>query len=110
LAVKINGNCGAQQQISVSTKVSKEIVPFPQEEVWCKNYWSGQLESDKKIRIRLLLVLLGIRPWLHPKTSDSLRLQPRNPGCETHIHLLRMVLHSFIRHNTTDSFSFFYCT
>jgi len=33
LAVKINGNCGAQQQISVSTKVSKEIVPFPQEEV-----------------------------------------------------------------------------
>jgi len=28
LAVKINGNCGAQQEISVSTKVSKQIVPF----------------------------------------------------------------------------------
>jgi len=31
LAVKIYGNCGAQQKISVSTKVSKEIVAFPQE-------------------------------------------------------------------------------
>jgi len=28
LAVKINGNCGAQQDIPVSTKVSKEIDPF----------------------------------------------------------------------------------
>jgi len=31
LAVKINGNRGAQQEIFVSTKVSKEIVPFQQE-------------------------------------------------------------------------------
>jgi len=31
LAVKINGNHGAQQEISVSTKVSKETVPFQQE-------------------------------------------------------------------------------
>jgi len=31
LAVKINENCGAQQEISDSTKVSKEIVPFQQE-------------------------------------------------------------------------------
>jgi len=31
LAVEINGNRGAQQQISVSTKVSKEIVTFQQE-------------------------------------------------------------------------------
>jgi len=31
LAVKINGNRGAQQEISVSTKVSNEIVPFQQE-------------------------------------------------------------------------------
>jgi len=31
LAVKINVNHGAQQGISVSTKVSKEIVPFKQE-------------------------------------------------------------------------------
>jgi len=34
LAVKINGNNGnrgAQQEISVSTKVLKEIVPFHQE-------------------------------------------------------------------------------
>jgi len=31
LAVKINGNRGAQQEIPVSTNVSKEIVPFQQE-------------------------------------------------------------------------------
>jgi len=30
LAVKINGNHGEQQEISVSTKISKEIVPFQQ--------------------------------------------------------------------------------
>jgi len=28
LAVKINGNRGTQQEISVSSKASKEIVPF----------------------------------------------------------------------------------
>ena len=31
MAVKINGNRGAQQEISVSTKVSKQIIPFQQE-------------------------------------------------------------------------------
>jgi len=31
LAVEFNGNRGTQQEISVSTKVSKEIVPFQQE-------------------------------------------------------------------------------
>jgi len=31
LALKINGNPGTQQEIFVSTKVSKEIVPFQQE-------------------------------------------------------------------------------
>jgi len=31
LAVKINGNRGTQQEISVSKKVSKEVVPFQQE-------------------------------------------------------------------------------
>jgi len=31
LAVKIIGNRGAQQEISVPPKVSKEIVPFQQE-------------------------------------------------------------------------------
>jgi len=31
LTVKINGNRGSQEEISVSTKVSKEIVPFQQE-------------------------------------------------------------------------------
>jgi len=31
LAVTINGNGGTQQEISDSTKVSKEIVPFQQE-------------------------------------------------------------------------------
>jgi len=30
LAVKINGNRGAQQEISFSTNFSKEIVPFQQ--------------------------------------------------------------------------------
>jgi len=37
---------------------------------------SGQKKLDKKIRLRLP-VLLGIR--LHPKTSDSVRLRLRNP-------------------------------
>jgi len=31
LAVQINGNRGAQQEISVSTKVLKEIIPFQRE-------------------------------------------------------------------------------
>jgi len=31
LAVKINANHGVQQEISVSIKVSKKIVPFQQE-------------------------------------------------------------------------------
>jgi len=31
LSVEINGNHGAQQEFSVSTTVSKEIVPFQQE-------------------------------------------------------------------------------
>jgi len=31
LAFRVNENCGAQQEISVSTKVLKEIVPFQQE-------------------------------------------------------------------------------
>jgi len=31
LAVKINGNSGAQQEIYVSTKVSKKIARFQQE-------------------------------------------------------------------------------
>jgi len=31
LTVKINGNSDAQQEISVSTKVPKEIVPFQKE-------------------------------------------------------------------------------
>jgi len=31
LAVKVSGNRGAQQEISVSTKVSKEILPIQQE-------------------------------------------------------------------------------
>jgi len=54
LDVKINGNRGAQQEISVSTKVSKEIVPFQQEfpilECDVKNDPIGypESESDKK--------------------------------------------------------------
>jgi len=44
LAVKINGNRGAQQEISVSTKGSKEIEPFqqgfPNLRMWCKK-WSN---------------------------------------------------------------------
>jgi len=44
LALKINGNRCAQQEISVLTKVSKEIVPFqtgiPNLGVWCKK-WSN---------------------------------------------------------------------
>jgi len=73
LDVKINGSHGAQQEISVSIKVSKEILPFPQgypfKECDVKNDPIGHPESDKKIR---LPVLSEIR--LHPKTSDSATL------------------------------------
>jgi len=31
MKIKINGNCGTQQDISDSTKVSKEIVPLQEE-------------------------------------------------------------------------------
>jgi len=34
----------------------------------------AESESDKKFRPQLL-VFLGMRLWLHPKTSDSLRLR-----------------------------------
>jgi len=68
---------------SVSTKVSKEIVPFksnrtisigiPNFRVWCKRWSNWTSGVGQKI---WLPVLLGIR--LHPKTSDSLWL--RNSG------------------------------
>jgi len=52
LAVKINGDRGTQQEISVSTKVSIEIVPFQQEfPIWecdVKTDQIGHPESDKK--------------------------------------------------------------
>jgi len=64
LDVKITGSHGAQQEISLSTKVSKEIVPSPQEypfkECDVKNDPIGHPESDKQIRLQLA-VLLGIR-------------------------------------------------
>ena len=72
-----------------STKVSKEINHFNRNsrfrECDVKNDPSGPPESDKKIRLRLP-VMLGIR--LHPKTSDSLRLQLRlsNPSCVSMVH------------------------
>jgi len=74
LAVNINGNRGAKQEISVSTKVSKEIVPlfqqeFPIYECDVKNDLIGHPESDKNVPLRMLL---GTRLRLHPKTSDSL--------------------------------------
>jgi len=66
---------------SASTKLSKEVVPFQQEfptqDCDVKIDPIGHPESDKKIRLRLL-VLLEIR--LHPKPSDSLRLRLRNPA------------------------------
>jgi len=80
LALKINGNRGTQQEISVPTKASKEIVPFQQKfpilERDAKNDSIGHPESelDKKIR---LPVLLGILLRLHPKTSESSRLRLR---------------------------------
>jgi len=85
----INANRGAQQEFSVSIKVSKKILPFHVEifnryelglltsECYAEKYLLGLAESDRKIRLRLL-VFLGIR--LHPKTSDS-RLH--HPGFES---------------------------
>jgi len=53
LVVKINGNRGAKQEISVSTKVSNEVVQFQQEfsiyECDVKFDRIGLPESDKKI-------------------------------------------------------------
>ena len=69
MAVKINGSRGAQQEISVSTKVSKEIAAFQQEfPIWerdVKNDLIGHPESDEKVR---LPVLLGIRLTQKPPT------------------------------------------
>jgi len=36
LAVKINEGRGTQQEMSVSTKVSKEVVPFQQKKLYQK--------------------------------------------------------------------------
>jgi len=62
-------------------KFHKKLYHFHRhfQRVWCKYDTVGlpESESDKKIRLRLL-VLLGIRLRLHPKTSDSLWI--RNPG------------------------------
>jgi len=76
LSVKINGNRGAQQEISVSTKVLKEIVPFQQEsqlrslmQKWSN--WTSGVGVGQKIRLRLT-VWLGIRLHQKPPThSDS---------------------------------------
>jgi len=57
LAVKINGNRGAQQEISVSTKISKEIVPLQQE---FRIY-----EFDVKT------IQFDIRSWTKKSDSDS---------------------------------------
>ena len=84
LAVKIM-EVVVHSKKSVSTKVSNKIVPFQQEfptyECDLKNDPIGHPESDKKIRLRLT-VLIGIRLRLHPKTSDALRLRLRlrNPA------------------------------
>jgi len=57
LVVKISGNRGAQPEISVSTNVSKESVPFQQEfpiyECNVKNdpIAHPESESDKTIRL-----------------------------------------------------------
>jgi len=73
LPVKINGN-RTQQESSVSTKVSKEIVPFQQEfpilEYDVNNNPIGHPESDKKIRLRLP-VLLGIRHLTTPAPTPQ---------------------------------------
>jgi len=52
LAVKIYGNRGAQQEISVSRKVSKETIStgIPNLRVWFDKWSAGhpESESDKK--------------------------------------------------------------
>jgi len=57
LAVKINGNRGAQQEISVSTSISNEIMPF-QQKLPIK-------ECDVK------MIQLDIRSRSRKKKSDS---------------------------------------
>jgi len=78
LAVKINGNRGAQQEIYVSTKVSKETVPFQQEfPIWecdVKKYPIGHPELDKKNPTPTPSVVRNPTPTL-PKNVWSLRLR-----------------------------------
>jgi len=91
LTVKINGNSGAQQEISVSTKVSKEIVPFEQEfavqECDVKNDPTELLESksNKEIRLRLPM-LLGIRLQLLSTPTQQPWSLPLQLGCESSRH------------------------
>jgi len=76
LAVKIYGNHGAQQEIFVSTKVSKEIVPFQQEIPISNDFKNdpiGHPESDKNDSDSLTVKNTTLTP---PK---NLRLH--NLGC-----------------------------
>jgi len=82
LAVKINGNHGTQQEFSVSTKVSKEIVPFqlefPIQECDVKNDPIEKPESGQK---NLTLTPSFVR---NPTPSKNLQLlttlQPWSTG------------------------------
>jgi len=51
----------------------------------------AESESDKKIR---RLVFLGIRIWLHPKTSDSATLLFRRKSMLTILLLLKLISYS----------------
>jgi len=114
LAVDINGNRGAQQEICFSKSFKRNCTistGFPKfKSIDVKNDPLGHpgSDSDKKLR---LPVLLGIR--LHPKTSDSVRLQLRlgNPGkpwygtaFDVHVHNTLGVKQSQgVEHWSTDS-------
>jgi len=70
--------------------------------------------------VKMVIVLIAIQYFISLFTikNKSVRLFSKNKSmhslvnncCETHFHLLRMVLRSFVRHSTTELFLFFYCT
>jgi len=63
-----------------------------------------------------IAINLAFRLSLHNQGQNSKTISKNKSmhsrldnNCETHFHLLCMVLRSFIRHNTIKLFLFFYC-
>jgi len=91
LPVKINANRGARQEMSVSTKVSKQIAPFQPEfptfECDIKNDPIRHSESDKKIRLHVVSWSF-VRGALECCSWQTRGVVARKHLLCTHIHLI----------------------